>query len=208
MIRRKRSLQEAKIEFPADKTNKTKTGYFMTHNNKTTPSADGAMEHARNSRNDPLSRFAIPQSEVDRYRMLATQPERLDDLINKLISLDALIEAKRGRIEPDVLTGMGLTYDLVLLQVAAMEPATEPSALLKWSILDYRPKTKAFGNLPQFLVDQQQQLRKSLGIRAWESEHRDTDCVETLPAICALSNEDPVPATNETAERGDDSVPS
>ncbi|MEZ2406104.1 hypothetical protein AB6806_04730 [Bosea sp. RCC_152_1] len=201
-------MQGAKIEFPADKANKTKTGYFMTQDNKATLSADRAMELAQRSRNDPLSRFAIPQNEVDHYRMVAAQSGRLDDLINELISLDALIEAKRGRIEPDVLTGMELTYDLVLLQVAAMEPATEPSALLKWSILDYQPKTKAFGNLPEFLVGQQQRLRKSLGIRAWESEHCDTDCVETLPAICALSNEDPVPATNETAERGDDSASS
>jgi len=139
----------------------------MTQDNRTNPSVDGATERARNPiRHDPLSRFAIPQNEIDQYRSVAAQPERLDDLINELISLDALIEAKRGRIEPDVLTGMELTYDLVLLQIAAMKPTTEPGALLKWSILDYRPKTTAFGNLPDFLVDQQQQLRKSLGIRA------------------------------------------
>lgn len=179
----------------------------MTQDNKTDPSIDGTMEHTRISQNNPLSRFVIPTSEVDHYRMVAAQPARLDDLINELISLDALIEAKRGCIEPDVLTGMELTYDLVLLQVAAMEPATQPGALLKWSILDYRPKTNVFGNLPELLVDQQQRLRKSLGIRAWESGHSDTDDIKTAPATGALSHQGLPPATSETAKSSDGSEP-
>lgn len=150
----------------------------MTQDNKTTPSVDGAMEHARSSRNDPLSRFAIPQGEIDRYRKLAAQPRQLTDLVNALISFDALVEAKRRLIEPDILTGMELTYDLVLLQIAAMEPQTQSGALLKWSILDYRPKTTAFGLLPELLAEQQQRLRTSLGIRAWDGGCGETDGFE------------------------------
>jgi hypothetical protein len=115
---------------------------------------------------NPLSRYAIPAGAALLYRSLAGKPPRCEALIAELIQIDALIEAKRGLVEPDILSGMEIAHDLILLQIRATSTSTDPDALLRRSILQgFAPRTGTFGLLPTLLSDERQ-LQK----------HRDAPC--------------------------------
>lgn len=104
----------------------------------------------------PLSRYIIPPAAAFVFRALAAKRPCCTALIDELIRLDALIEAKKGLEEPAIIDGMALTHDLILLQIRAIKPATEAYAVLRRSILqEYRPKTTTYSLLPELLGDEQ-----------------------------------------------------
>jgi hypothetical protein len=106
---------------------------------------------------NPLSRYTIPSGTVLLYRPLAANPPQCAALIAELIQLDALIEAKRALVEPDILTGMEIAYDLILLQISATCASSSADALLRRLILQgFAPRTGTFGLLSALLSDERQ----------------------------------------------------
>lgn len=127
----------------------------MSDDDKTPPLSRGQTKLAPTH---PLSRFKIPPDVLAQYQALGARPPTLEDLINQLISLDVLIEAKKGHVDDVIVAGMEIVHDRTLLQIASMVPLTEPSGLFKYSVLAYRPRTTLYGHLPGFLAEQQQRF--------------------------------------------------
>lgn len=104
-------------------------------------------------RSSPLSRYAIRPASAFLFRALAAKRPRCAALIDELMHLEALIEAKKGLVEPAIIAGMEITHDLILLQIGAMKPETEAYAALRRAILqEYRAKTTTYGLLPELLA--------------------------------------------------------
>lgn len=174
----------------------------MSDDDKTSPLAGGAKTHVQNH---PLSRYTITPERVAQYQEVGAQPPSLDELINQLISLDVLIEAKRGHVDRATLAGMEIVHDRTLLQIVAMAPLTQPSGLLKHSILSYRPRTQLYSHLPAFIAEQQQGFQFDHGTRRQESKRIDvaSDQSEILaddPAEAKVPSASPSDAAGDEDE--------